>query len=66
MIGAPRPTCLAIWLRVAGSAEAIADSNLRRARSARSAGPSATHIWATLLKRDAIAAGVDPPNMFVT
>jgi hypothetical protein len=39
---------------------------LRRARSARSAGPSATHAWATLLKRDAIAAGVDPPNMIAS
>ena len=29
----------------------------------RSAGPSAMKLWATALKRDASAAGVDPPNM---
>ena len=60
------PDLRAIWLRVAGSAEAMADSSRRRARSARSAGPSATQAWATLLNRDAMAAGVDPPNMIAT
>ena len=38
-------------------------SSLRRARSARSAGPSATQFCATAAKRAASAAGVDPPNM---
>jgi hypothetical protein len=57
---------LATWFKVVGSLALIVDSNLRRARSARSAGPSATQLWAMELKRDAIAAGVDPPNTFVT
>ena len=42
--GAPRPTAAATWLRVAGSLAPIAASSLRRARSARSAGPSATQF----------------------
>jgi hypothetical protein len=41
----------------------MALNSFLRARSARSAGPSAMKLCATVVKRAASAAGDDPPNM---